>query len=230
VRHMDMLTHNHASPGGNTPPWAVMARSAMGLGNNETPCGPSCTLSPYNPNGCPPGADGVQLMPHHMLPKHLFVDGDSGAPHDSAWKKYDADKAPCVCVTGRNQHLLQHGQIHARFDGEEYASHVEKGSWSYDEALTHSIESVIAVLEPTCCGEGANSNERKRLEACLRAAIDEFHLGPLERHKEAHRQAPLRCDAPPKGKDTKGQRLLKEAQARRLEKMRGQNSIGTESV
>jgi hypothetical protein len=41
VRHLDMTTHNHMSPPGNTPPWPFIDSMAMGSGgggSNDPPC------------------------------------------------------------------------------------------------------------------------------------------------------------------------------------------------
>lgn len=67
VRHMDITTHNHSTPG-NTAPWPVLASMAVAVVNacSQIPEDP-CRLRPYK-EGCP-----KPRTPHHVLPSSFFV-------------------------------------------------------------------------------------------------------------------------------------------------------------
>ncbi len=190
-RHLDMLTHNHMSEPPGTGPWVETAKQAMPDGGK--PCGPNCILSPWKPNKCPTYTNSagkrIKKTPHHIIPKHMFkFAGSKRGPN--RWK-YSARKAPCVCVTGRNQHLLQHGQCHFKMDGLEYNAAQASGGtnkWSFGEARDAGIQAVTSTLE------GCNGD-------CLKKALDAGHGDPNE-------DRPVRCDDAPAGLETKGQEAL----------------------
>jgi hypothetical protein len=97
VRHLDITTHNHASPPGNTPPWPFMDFAALGsAGSSENPCVKSgdaqkvkdncksppqndfsnkccdarkCVLVPYSPNKCCSKGKGKKKK--QMTPHHV---------------------------------------------------------------------------------------------------------------------------------------------------------------
>jgi len=202
VRHLDMTTHNHASPVANTGPQIFNARMAMAdipgcegeRANVQTACTPPngepkcpsrskvqgakrkmsqakkawqaknpggpkdgfksdptyqkekdewnaamddfaqkvaddpcqrklrCLLSPYSPSKCCPGQ-----TPHHLVEAGSFYDKGREAT-DWSWKedgevvnpqrpifgtkKYEQEKAPCICCEGENQHQATHGLMH----------------------------------------------------------------------------------------------------------------------
>ncbi|HJZ84559.1 MAG TPA: PAAR-like domain-containing protein [Polyangia bacterium] len=195
VRHLDMATHNHMSDPPGTGPWVQAAKQAMG---NGKPCGPNCVLSAWKPNTCPKykNAKGksIRKTPHHIIPKHMFkFPGSKRGP--KRWK-YSARKAPCICVTGRNQHLLQHGQAHFKMDGLEYSAAAASGGtnkWGFGQARDAGIEAVMSTLD------GCD-------KACLKKALNDGHGNPEE-------DRPVRCDSAPSGAETKGQKALKAMKA-----------------
>lgn len=81
-----------------------------------------CLLSPYSPKKCCPGQ-----TPHHLVEASAFHDEGRGG---KTWKdlkgggfeyqgrsimgteKYDANKAPCICVEGESQHQASHKLMH----------------------------------------------------------------------------------------------------------------------
>ncbi|AKJ29689.1 PAAR-like domain-containing protein [Caldimonas brevitalea] len=81
-----------------------------------------CLLSPYSPKKCCPGQ-----TPHHLVEAGAFHDQGRGG---KTWKdleeggfkyqgrsiagteKYDANKAPCICVEGESQHQASHKLMH----------------------------------------------------------------------------------------------------------------------
>jgi hypothetical protein len=94
-------------------------------------------------------------------------------------KKYDPDKAPCICVSGedKSKKRLQHARIHAIFDDIEDQYKEEGGSWSYNEAADTGTESVAEVM-------GCDEN-------CTRAQLNKYH----NQESKIPRGATLRADS-----------------------------------
>lgn len=99
VRHLDMTTHNHASPTPNTPPWVHTASQAFGPGGKCEGMD-HLKLTPYK-DGCK-----NKQTPHHIIPDRCAT-GMTGYAHGDA---------PCICVTGKNQHTGSHRACHRIFD------------------------------------------------------------------------------------------------------------------
>jgi hypothetical protein len=189
VRHLDLTTHNHASPTPNTPPNPMVAKSSFKEAG-KADCGPDCQISTYSPNKCPKDpATGKQKTPHHMVPKHCFKElknGPDGKPiplggPNSPWKGYDPKKAPCICVTGTDKAdandggLLQHGRIHDSFDTTEAVAGLrnnEANEWTYEEAQGAASDATKKVLQ-TCDKD------------CLDAVMEDFHTGGDVKKKKA---------------------------------------------
>lgn len=66
-----------------------------------------CQLKPFKPTKKQPKCCPGQT-PHHIPPKACFKGG--------ARKKYDKNKALCVCMEGTSQHYGSHGKNHAAID------------------------------------------------------------------------------------------------------------------
>ena len=176
VRHLDILTHNHANPG-NTPPHPMAAVAAFAETGSAN-CGPGCDLSTYKPNKCPSDPKtGKKKTPHHIVPKHCFKElrnaADGSAVALKGWGSYKPDKAPCICVTGSDKAavgpgggILQHGRIHARVDlAEAVASVKNKGTWTFAEANSAGTASTKEVVQ-------------KCDEACVKAVVEAAHGSP----------------------------------------------------
>jgi hypothetical protein len=190
VRHLDMATHNHDNPP-NTPPWVQVAQQAMGSGGGD-PCGPNCKLSTYKPNKCPK-VKGKKKTPHHILPKHLFKNKSSGKKM-GGFADYNANKAPCICVSGTSWHSKgsMHKALHDRMDGAEYAAG-EKGGWNYEDAQKAGIKSVMDEI-PDGCDEG-----------CLTKALEKHHDPDGDRKDKK-----VRADKASKKKGSRSQKLLQK--------------------
>jgi hypothetical protein len=138
VRHMDLMTHNHASFPGNTPTWPYIDEMAGSPGKGcekerkkvedncsgdqdkdcKTPAcqqAKKCMLVPHTPlasegqTGCCEGD-----TPHHLIEVHCFT--EEGARSDGTrlpgFGGYNDKRAPCVCVTG-SRYKEEHGNMHA---------------------------------------------------------------------------------------------------------------------
>lgn len=109
-----------------------------------------CVLVPYKKGCC----DGK--TPHHVIPAHCFMPpGARGNKTDERYvgcEDYDAEQAPCVCVTGKDKSnkRLQHARVHKHFDRIEDAQ--SGGVWSLDKATSTGAESVKKVVrcDETC--------------------------------------------------------------------------------
>lgn len=148
VRHLDMMTHNHASPGAGTPPWiyldkmndddkklceddkevekeACFDKKKNEYKNKDECCADSacqkarnCMLVPYGGGGSPNCCDG--MTGHHLLPNSLLQGkrGKSETNVPGLESTYNVNKGACVCVDGKSQSSGTHGELHELTKGE----------------------------------------------------------------------------------------------------------------
>ena len=222
VRHLDLMTHNHASGPGATPPWPYTDAAAVAPGgdcNKEPPkdyadqvaqhC-PSpnpedgtskdcckarrCMMLPYSPNKCcATGDPPVQMTPHHPIP---FMDhyeaGARSLPVADRQKKllpgagsYDGDKAPCICVEGKDHGVtepgiathMEHGRIGRSFA--HYRDNLPGDTYKYKDVSAKTAE---IVEDNTGCDKD-----------CIKAQMDQYHetranaTGDLRKSRQARR-------------------------------------------
>lgn len=197
VRHLDMTTHNHASPTTNTPPWPFVDSAAIGSG--EDPCedekieeqnacnGMSdveacgdddcrtarrCKLVPYGGPRSPNCCDDQQG--HHMIEGH-WVKGNSNFPMAQPTDGHNA--APTVCVEG-GRYELTHGEMHM-IQGLREESFMSGGAnsgkpWNYGAGK----DSAIMAHDMTFGDEATCSR------GCLEAQLDKFYGEDEERELE----------------------------------------------
>lgn len=250
VRHLDMTTHNHASPITNTMTWTYLDRMEMALGIEECneaasnaykKCGPleekikcpssekvklaeksrewakemygddsaeyditnkrvkneyskyskeveqndcqkalRCFLSPYEPSRC---CD--KQTPHHVIDAASFLDEgvrykfgekyyDNGKRNDKklrrehrrrkkGWKKYEVNKAPCVCTEGPNQCTATHGEVHARTSVRAECL-AKNGKWTRKQATIAGVKSINDTFPNT-----------ENCKKCLYKQIKKYH-------------------------------------------------------
>jgi hypothetical protein len=198
VRNLDLMTHNHGSFPSNTTPWPYADKAAFGKGGAcEKDADPDCKLVPYDA-GCP----GSQT-PHHVIPVHCFMGkGVRGLPKDKriagqfdGCKKYDMNKAPCICVKGKSK-TDKHGEIHKIFDDLE-DKHLEPkaprtaGSWSYAEAKAAAVESTTQA-DPS-------DGTKKCSPACMELQVKNYHE---QKEVGIAADTPLRADSTGHGTPT----------------------------
>lgn len=155
ARHLDPTTHNHASPVPGTPPMAHFAVQEWEQGGRCDGVDAKFLLVPYR-EGCKRGK-----TPHHVIPDRQ-MDGKPGYSHGAA---------PCLCVTGVNQHEKQHGKCHAICDPPELEAHeaIEAGRrkrYSYKEARDNGALG--------CAGANNNTISEKELD-CIKAQLDDYY-------------------------------------------------------
>jgi Domain of unknown function (DUF4150) len=135
VRMLDLTTHNHASKPGATPTWPYLDKAAYAPGG-------VChgmehlMLLPKKP-GCPK-KNGQHQTPHHLIPGRCT----------KGFKGFKYDKAPCICVLGKNQHTGSHKACHRRFDKVERFHHEENKPFTYGDAHTAACESAGGGMDP----------------------------------------------------------------------------------
>lgn len=82
-----------------------------------------CLLVAYDPNACcnGPGKPKQQMTPHHLLPSYHFVSSDQrkGITGPDPATGYDPDKAPCICVKGKDHAKhTEHGKVGTNYTAE----------------------------------------------------------------------------------------------------------------
>ena len=129
-----------------------------------------CMLQPYDPKDKQAGCckkPKPAMSPHHVVPKHCFKPPDSDMPSANyrypGSEGYDADKAPCICVTGHDKSVGQHKKIHDRLDPAEdtWKKNGKAGSWTYSDAADAGVS---AASEVTKCDAD-----------CMREQVDAYH-------------------------------------------------------
>ncbi len=147
-----------------------------------------CQLVPYSKESqkraqCCPGQ-----TPHHVVEASSFYDGDRGSSDallacatttDSSGKKqqYSANMAPCICVSGQNQHWGSHGLMHTmqgnangkrtRSETLDKADGTKTGNYptkSYKADSSAGVKAVGKVFPGSKCDE-----------KCLQAQLDAYH-------------------------------------------------------
>ncbi len=209
VRHLDLTTHNHNPPPGQTPPWPFAASQAIGSGkdpcesekdNMESACGgksqseqceseacrtaQSCKLVPYGGSGspnCPCGETG-----HHMIEEH-WVEGNPAFPG------YNGNAAPTVCAFG-GRFEGKHGLFHAMQGVYEDSFLPARGGrragrnagkpWNYAQGKKAALAAHKTAYGPSTCSD-----------KCLSAQLDQ-HYGkdtnpsrPLQQSSSDKRQS-----------------------------------------
>lgn len=129
VRHLDMMTHNHASGPGGTPPWVYQDMMAAKAGaceaqeaDEQTKCAGATPHSSGKGLNCPPGcaeAKACILKPksedkdfcchpnttgHHLVEVHCFTNvgarsGQQVGKNLHGLGNYREQRAPCVCAS-----------------------------------------------------------------------------------------------------------------------------------
>lgn len=155
-----------------------------------------CMLVPYQPkSGCCPGQTG-----DHVIDAASFLEPPS-TPKQSrnsrkkipGWKKYNVDKAPCICAEGPNQTTATHGQLHVRRG--VVAERQANGTWSSKKAAQVGAKAITKVFPDSGCNQ-----------ACLEAQINQYHdsvANPKNPSKPIKAQASMTSDPAERAKARK---------------------------
>lgn len=160
VRMLDLTTHNHGSKPSNTGPWPYLDEVAVAPGGVCAGM-EHLKLVPYKP-GCGK-KKGKKQTPHHLIPKRCFKRNRSAYV-----KGYDPNKAPCICVSGKNQHTGSHKACHRRFDPVERWHSDEGQPFTYETAQAAASGSASGAMDPP---RDLSAKE----EACVAAQLDAYH-------------------------------------------------------
>lgn len=176
VRHLDMTTHNHASPTTNTPPWLYKDTGATDPGkckDEEEAVKDNCTNKTYKddmsgacceakkcvvaPYGSQPDCcDGKTK--HHVVPDHCFKDPGEGKYYKGFEEMtYGTGAGLCVHGKDKNSKRKQHARIHAEFDDIEDTQ--PNSTWTYGKARKEGAKVCAAV---TKCNEACLDQQIKR--------------------------------------------------------------------
>ena len=110
-------------------------------------------LRPYKP-GCPKPQTG-----HHLIPGRCL----KGKPG------YSHDKAPVICVLGKNQHTGSHKRCHLKFDPVEYRHHKQGKKIKYSTARKAAVDSAGQALTPR------KDKLSPKEKACVKAQLDAYY-------------------------------------------------------
>lgn len=163
VRHLDMTTHNHGSFPSNTTPWPYADSGAFGDGKPCEGVDEKYKLTPYN-KGCPDGK-----TPHHVIP-------DRQMKHKTGskrFKNYTHGSAPCICVTGRNQHSGEHKDYHEVVDRDEYEANQAikagtKKKYTYKESRESAANSFVEA-------NNLEDPEASKVKECVKLQLDNYY-------------------------------------------------------
>jgi hypothetical protein len=136
VRHVDMTTHNHASPPSNTPPWVHTASQLFKPGGICEGMD-DLKLQPYN-KPCPRNKNGKKQTGHHLIPGRCMRGN----------KKYSHGKAPVICASRGNQYQGSHKRCHAKFDPVELDHFNKKKDFSYGAGRDAAAASAGGACDP----------------------------------------------------------------------------------
>jgi len=163
VRHLDLMTHNHASTPGATPPWPYTDAAAVNPGG-------VChgmdhlKLQPYSEK-CPPSADGSDRTGHHLIPGRCLYNDPKLSPN---YGSSGHNAAPVICVSKGNQHQGSHKLCHNVFDPVEL-QHAESGeTFEYQTARDTAAKSAGQALDPP-------RDLTKEEETCVKHQLDNHY-------------------------------------------------------
>lgn len=181
VRHLDLTTHNHNPPPGNSPPMAHVAKMSRAVkracateikkgkaacaGQTTSNCSKACKEAQkclLVPKGqdkkvcCKPHTTG-----HHMIEDH-WVKGNAGFPKAQGSSGYDA--APTVCANRFRTKGTVHRRLHD-IQGTHEESHMPGGGragqpWNYAAGKKAALDAHEEVFASSNCS-------RKCMEAQL---------------------------------------------------------------
>jgi hypothetical protein len=192
VRHLDLMTHNHASTPGGTPPWSYQDLAAFG---NVPECKKEtdkarkeCQGAHAGPGGCTEEckkAKACLLVPkgrdkelcchpdntgHHMIEDH-WVKGNAAFPMAQGNAGYEG--APCVCVNAKRSegsHQSMHN-VQGVYEESFLAGGANAGqTFTYGEGKRAALNAHDATFGDSGCSQ-----------ECMEAQLDSYYGGENDR-------------------------------------------------
>lgn len=170
VRHLDLMTHNHGSKPGNTPPWPYTDEMTAAFGSGGVCDGMTHIKLKAYKEGC----DGGKT-PHHLIPGRCLR------------KKagYSHRNAPCICVSGATQYQGAHERCHGVFDPVEFEHHAEGKPFTYETARETAVESAGQAKDPP-------SDLSEKEKKCLSFQLDQYYKSKPKRGPGCNSNTQLR--------------------------------------
>ena len=146
---------------------SVAAAAAQRAEANPCMAARRCRLAPYDAKD-----DGVEGCCPAQTPEHVvdaasfYKPGQRGVNGQqiAGWKKYNADKAPCVCAEGAGYTQGSHGEMHARKSAVGVHKRDSNGNWPREEATkTGAKAATMVFVQGGCSAE------------CLEAQLNQYH-------------------------------------------------------
>lgn len=158
ARHLDMTTHNHGSYPSNTAPWPYADTIAFSKGGPCEGVDEKYKFTPYS-RGCEDGK-----TPHHVIPDRQM----HHATGSKRFKNYTHGSAPCICVTGRNQHSGEHKDYHEIVDTAEYGAYQSGEKYAYQDSRSAAITSVVSA-------NNLKGSETEKVSSCVQHQLDNYY-------------------------------------------------------
>lgn len=177
VRHLDLTTHNHNPPPGQTPPFPNLDTMAVG--------GTSCQSifakekmvvhRHGDKKKCPPGYES-----DHILQNACF-ENKRGSGGISTCKKYNERDAPCICLKGKSttQGTQHYKKTQAQRNMIKGWRKSRKKSVSYSEVRDKSLDAVA---------KSRSTPPSKAAMKCLKLVVDHF----FKKHCKTSDKDPVR--------------------------------------
>lgn len=169
-RHVDLMTHNHASPQANTPPFPDISKMNVAAGNCEAILDDEgIDVHRHGDANCPRGYQSNHIVQNACLENRRGGGGISTA------SDYNVRDAPCICIYDGMTPNTEHYRVTTGQNGlEKKWRKAGAKNVSYAKARDENL----AIL--------ANSKKSKMSDgaiACIKAVVDHYfmtHLGLKE--------------------------------------------------
>ena len=163
-RHLDLMTHNHASPAPNTPPFPDLSQMKIGRVSCETIL----------------AKEGIKLHRHgdkdkacagedsdHVM-QNAFFENVRGVSQISTAKEYATDDAPCICLEGPSTDIrTEHGcKTQAERDFAKDLRDDDYQNITYERAREQSLKNHADSVDP--------EPSEKALK-CIRMVLDHYY-------------------------------------------------------
>lgn len=161
------MSHREARKAGHKDlyAWKAAIAKASEANSDAAKCirARRCKLVPYKPDGCCPAQTA-----DHVIPKSSFFKGSATEGNQLGnWKKYDMDKAPCMCAEGTGNVGGSHGLRHSVHQLKGKQAGLSKGSKvDFHDELKRCAASSNEVFKSSACDQ-----------KCIEAQLEQGHKG-----------------------------------------------------
>jgi hypothetical protein len=167
IRFSDLATHNHASPGPNTPPGPEICK-----GN---PAHFDCSkmgIKPYKELECPDG-----YIKEHTVEVQFFTAGGVRDFTLKCCEKYDEQEAPCICMKGE----WISGES-AKVKGVKFPRSSGKGTFTYGSRFIGKARGTPHYYKSADARNWITNNKSGKLgdfsNTCIKSTVDNIGITP----------------------------------------------------